>query len=156
MWATGTPAPATPASDRNCYAPTTSTVELFQHRGRLGELQLNFVRDAMRRLVRALFTSIFLFTSVIAWADASDRLSRLEGYTIVLATYIKGYQDEDGKKEDSFNGCNFGRTIIFDNNKVLTCSSYSYTYSYHPSAVIFVKGADFKMLVGNELYDMRR
>ncbi len=103
-----------------------------------------------------LFAISFYLTAGNVYADVSDKLSMLEGYTIVLATYIKGSQDRDGKRDDAFTGCNFDRIIIFDNGKVLTCATYNYTYSYHPSAIIFSNGSSYKMLVGNDLYDMRR
>jgi hypothetical protein len=89
-------------------------------------------------------------------ADAAGVMSRLEGYTIILSGTITGYRDRNGKREDSFNGCDFDRLIIFDDNKALTCNTYSYTYSYRPTAVILSNGSSFKMVVGGEIYDMRR
>lgn len=89
-------------------------------------------------------------------ADTADVLNGLVGYTVVLSATITGYIDSDGKREDSFNGCAHGRVIIFDNNKGLTCATYSYTYSYHPSAVVLSNGSSYKMVVGDEIYDMRR
>lgn len=90
-----------------------------------------------------------------AQADA-DQFSGMEGYTVALVTNIVGYVDENGQKKDSFNGCSHGRVIIFSNDKVLTCATYSYTYSYRPTAVIFSNARSFKMLVGDQFYDMRR
>jgi hypothetical protein len=70
---------------------------------------------------------------------------------------VTGWIDRDkGKNGDSFEGCEFGRIIIFDDSKVLTCSSYSYSYSYRPRAAILSNGSGFKMIVGDEVYDMRR
>jgi len=109
-----------------------------------------------KNMLKVLICLFLLLASNFANADAANKLRRLEGYTIVLVTYVAGYVDKDGKRSDSFEGCDYDRVIIFDNDKVLKCATYSYTYSYHPSAVIFVKGGDFKMLVGDELYDMRR
>ena len=57
-------------------------------------------------------------------------LGEYVGYTIAAKKTIAGYQDQDGKRESSFVGCNFGRKIIFDDQTFLTCSSYSYTYAY--------------------------
>lgn len=99
-------------------------------------------------------SSCFFIGSAIA--EASDSLSGLEGYTIVLSSTVSGYKDANGKREDSFNGCEFDRIIIFDNRKILTCATYSYTYSYRPTAIVFSNGSSFKMLVGNTLYDMRQ
>jgi hypothetical protein len=63
---------------------------------------------------------------------------------------------------DEFEGCDFDRRIKFDNGWVLTCSTYSYSYSYRPEAVIFVKGFKYqgksfwavKALIDDEIYDM--
>lgn len=93
-----------------------------------------------------------------ALADISvSNLARLAGYTIVGTMTITGWQDTDGekKKGDSFEGCSYGRVIIFDNNKVLKCTGYSYLYAYRPSALILVKGTSFVMFVDNEQFEMR-
>jgi len=63
------------------------------------------------------------------------------GYTIVGVFTITGWRDQDGKSDDSgtFNGCQFGRVIIFDGNKGLECSGYSYQYAYRlPDSYPFV------------------
>lgn len=65
--------------------------------------------------------------------DASD-FDGLEGWTVAAATNIS----------EEFNGCDFDKRIQFDNGWVLTCSEYSYSYSYHPDAVIFVKSIEFR------------
>ena len=70
---------------------------------------------------------------------------------------VTGWIDRaKGKKGDSFEGCEFDRTIIFDDSKVLTCASYSYSYSYRPRAAILSNGSSFKMIIGDHVYDMRR
>jgi hypothetical protein len=83
------------------------------------------------------------------------RLRDLKGYTIIDVLTIVGYQDKDGKSKDEFEGCDFGRVIVFEGNKALTCSGYGYQYAYRPEAVIFGRGGQFKMLVDSEMYDMR-
>lgn len=86
-------------------------------------------------------------------ADRCDRvLRRMEGWTIVKATSISG----------AFEGCDFDKVVKFTDGTVLECSTYSYTYSYGPDAIIFGKsatlnGKDYvmtKMLVEGEMYDM--
>src|ERR1700733_7760250 len=57
------------------------------------------------------------------------------GYTIVAVLTITGYRDADGMEKDSFEGCNFGRTIIFEGNQALKCGGYGYQYAYRPDAV---------------------
>lgn len=84
--------------------------------------------------------------------DASD-FSELEGWTIAAVTSVR----------DEFEGCDFDKRIRFDNGWTLTCGGYSYSYSYHPDAVIFTKAFPFKgknywmlkVLIDDEFYDMQ-
>lgn len=69
---------------------------------------------------------------------------------------VTGYQDQNGKRGDDFEGCDWDRKIILDDSKTLTCATYSYSYSYRPQAVILSNGSDWKMLVGDRVYNMRR
>lgn len=97
----------------------------------------------------------------LAFADLADKLGRLIGYTIVDSKTVDGWR-EDGKTNDGFEGCNHGRVIIFTDGKGLTCNTYSYSYSYRPTAIVLAKQIsfqgksfyDFKMVVGDEVYDM--
>lgn len=84
--------------------------------------------------------------------DASD-FDDLVGWTVLETTQVK----------DDFEGCDFDKRIRFMNGWVLTCSTYSYSYSFMPQAVIFVKsmtyqGRNFwmvKALIDDEIYDMQ-
>lgn len=106
---------------------------------------------------KKLLFSALLVAASIARADLADRLSNLQGYTVIGVMTVTGWIDRaKGKKGDSFEGCEFDRVIIFDDSKVLTCSTYSYSYSYRPRAAILSNGSNFKMIVGDEVYDMRR
>jgi hypothetical protein len=88
--------------------------------------------------------------------DAST-MRQYVGYTIVAVVTITGWRDKDGTGEDgAFKGCNYGRIIVFEGNKALTCAGYGYQYAYRPDAVILVNGGNFKMLVEGEVYDMQR
>jgi hypothetical protein len=108
------------------------------------------------RLIKRIAAALLVVGVQGAHADAADKLEGLVGYNIAAVMTVTGWQDANGKKGDSFEGCEHGRVIIFDDSKVLTCATYSYSYSYRPKAVIFVRGSSFKMLVGSNLYDMRR
>jgi hypothetical protein len=88
-------------------------------------------------------------------AGAKD-LSNYVGYRVVANKIIEGYVDENGKRDDSFEGCDFERKIIFTDGTYLVCSGYSYMYAYRPTAVILVKDGDFVMLVGDNEFHMRR
>jgi hypothetical protein len=71
--------------------------------------------------------------------------------------------DEDGD-HSSFEGCSYDRVIKFSDGTRLRCAEYGYQYAYRPTAIIFAKKleyggrsvVDFKMLVEDTVYDMRR
>jgi hypothetical protein len=120
----------------------------------------------MRKILGLIFlTSLVL--PVIALADCGDELEDLVGYTIVDSKTIKGWYDDEEDEEaegGAFKGCRHGRVIIFTDNTRLTCSEYGYMYAYRPTAIIFVKEISFsgksfydiKMMVEDEVFDMRR
>lgn len=102
--------------------------------------------------------------SFTAQADLADDLGDLVGYTIVDSKTIDGWHDEKNKSEDGFEGCEYGRVIVFTDNTTLTCAEYGYQYAYRPTAVILAKKISYgsssfysyKMIVEDEIYDMHR
>lgn len=110
---------------------------------------------------------IFVIFAVLsappAHADLANELDELVGYTIIASKTIDRWYDDD-EKDDSFNGCSHGRVIVFTDNTTLTCAEYGYQYAYRPTAIILAKEIsyqgksfyDFKMVVEDEVYDMRR
>lgn len=104
---------------------------------------------------KVLFVIASLIASQSASADLADQLGRLVGYTIIDSLTIeKWYDPKKSTSKDAFEGCDYGRVIVFSNSKALTCSSYGYQYSYRPTAVILSNGSSFKMIVEREIYDM--
>jgi hypothetical protein len=90
--------------------------------------------------------------STTAFADC--KLDYLIGYTLIASKTIDGYV-EQGKRKDDFEGCDFDRIIVFDDNTGVRCTSYSYSYSYRPTAYIFSHGRGLmKMCVEGEMYDI--
>jgi hypothetical protein len=110
-------------------------------------------RGGMKRLLLLIGLAL---VSLPAFADLSDKLEELVGYTIVGTETIEGWYDSDGKKGDSFEGCDYGRTIVFSDNRILHCSTYSYHYASRPTAIILSNGRQIKMVVDDELFDMQR
>ncbi len=114
--------------------------------------------------MKYLITVMICLFSVNAFADLADELEDLVGYVIVDSKTIRGWHDDDENEEGAFKGCKHGRVIVFTDNKVLTCAEYGYQYAYRPTAVILAKEIsyqgksfyDYKMVVGDEVYDMRR
>jgi hypothetical protein len=82
-------------------------------------------------------------------------LSHYVGYTIVAVKTIKGYVTEDGEFKTSFEGCQYGRKIVFDDNTYLTCNEYGYQYAYRPDAVLLARNGTWAMVVEGDSYDMR-
>jgi hypothetical protein len=81
-------------------------------------------------------------------------LGRYVWYTIAGKKTIAGFQDEDGKHDTSFEGCNYGRKILFDDQTYLTCTSCGYSYAYRPEAILLVRSGTWVMLVGENSYQM--
>lgn len=109
----------------------------------------------MKMMIRA---ALFAFglVSIPAHADMSYQLEQLVGYTIVDVKTVEGWYDEDGEKGDSFEGCEYGRVIVFSDDRILQCSTYHYHYAYRPRAVILSNGSSFKMILDDHVYDMSR
>lgn len=108
----------------------------------------------MKRVLLVVFLLLTL-APVLASISESD-LGEFEGYTILGTKTITGWRDTDGSNKggDSFEGCQYGRVIIFDSRAILKCTEYSYSYSYRPTALILVKGSSFVMVVDGNKYRM--
>lgn len=106
------------------------------------------------RIVLVALTLLLLSSS--AFADMADELDDFIGYTIIDSKTIKGWYDDDEREEGAFKGCKHGRVIVFTDNKILTCAEYGYQYAYRPTAVILSNGSQYKMVVGDTVYNMRR
>ena len=94
--------------------------------------------------------------AIPAFAGITSDMGNYIGYTIAGSKTIIGWHDDNGKRGDSFEGCDFGRIIIFDDNTTLTCQEYGYQYSYRPTATILYNGSSIKMIVEDESYSMSR
>lgn len=107
---------------------------------------------------KAILMMLFSVVSNSAMAGLADNLSQLVGYTIIDSKTIKGWYDADDSEIEggAFKGCKYGRVIVFTDNKILKCSQYGYQYAYRPTAVILSNGSQYKMIVEDEIYDMRR
>lgn len=66
------------------------------------------------------------FTILAVPALASADFGEFIGYTIVAKKTVAAYIDKDGKREDSFEGCDYGRVIVFDDETYVRCQSYGY------------------------------
>jgi hypothetical protein len=107
-------------------------------------------RGPMRQLILCLL-GFFFSTPAVAECD----LDMIVGYTLVAAKYISGYIQDEKRKND-FEGCEWDRIIVFDDNTGVRCTTYSYSYSYHPKAYIFSNGASMQMCVDGHMYSVSR
>ncbi len=106
---------------------------------------------------------LLLFISISTNADCISALENSIGWTIIDSKIIDGYIKENGKKEDSFEGCNYNRVIYFRDGTTVTCNSYGYQYAYAPTAIILGKSilykgkkiTLFKMIVEDEEYNIQ-
>lgn len=106
-----------------------------------------------RVLMLALPVGLFIPSAVEA--DTASQLARYEGYTIAsVKTIDKWVSSDRSKSSTSFEGCDFGRYIVFDDGTYLRCSGYGYQYAYRPDAVILMKGSRIVMIVDDDAYDM--
>jgi hypothetical protein len=108
---------------------------------------------------RFLFTAacaLVLLPSLPAFADLASKLTGLTGYTIVGVKTVVGFVDTDGSRKDGFEGCNFGRVIIFSDNTILTCAGYGYQYAFNPQAILLARQGSWKMIIDSDVYDMQR
>lgn len=107
------------------------------------------------RTCAAILVGALLSFSAPALADTADTLADYIGYTIAAKKTVVGWVDEDReKKGDSFEGCQYGRVIIFDDRSYLKCAEYGYQYAYRPEAVLLVRSGRIVMIVEDDAYDM--
>ena len=115
------------------------------------------------KIFSLIFALAFSLTTLPTHGKLADDLNGLVGYTITASKTINRWYDDE-KGNDTFEGCDRGRVIVFDDNTSLTCAEYGYQYVHTPKAIILTrkitsKGKSFydvKMVVGDEVYDMHR
>ena len=83
-------------------------------------------------------------------AQASCDIDDLLGYTVIAKKTISARIDNGVKTED-YQGCEYGRIIVFSDGTGVKCQTYTYTYAYMPTAYIVTNGAGSKLCVENEL-----
>ena len=99
------------------------------------------------------FTIVAIVLFFPSTAFASCNLDYLVGYTLAAKKTVAAYI-EKGVRKDEFEGCDFDRVLVFDDDTGVACLTYSYSYSYRPTAYIFVKGGSMKACIADSLYDV--
>jgi hypothetical protein len=70
-----------------------------------------------------------------------------------IASWVSADQT---KKGDGFEGCEYGKYILFSDGTYLVCRGYGYQYAYGATVMLLVNGSLIKMIVGDSVYDMGR
>lgn len=96
---------------------------------------------------------ICLFLTIVS-ARADCLLDEVVGYTLAASKTITAYIDEDGTRHDGYEGCQFGRTLVFEDETGLKCQIYQYHYAYRPTAYIFVLGNSIKACIDGDMVDL--
>jgi len=108
--------------------------------------------------IKAKFDIFALAILIIAWSSSSFacrmNVSRYVGWTIIYSGTVTGYINENGEEESSFEGCEYGRILIIDYNKQVTCQTYSYSYSYYPDIVVLKNGRRLEACINDDMYDI--
>jgi hypothetical protein len=75
------------------------------------------------------------------------------GNTKISGTILDGSVTQT-KVKDTFEGCDFGKRIFFDNNLVFECQTYSYTYSYRPEVmIVLISGRSPEVYIKGKKYN---
>jgi hypothetical protein len=101
----------------------------------------------------ALAATVALFSS---GANAKCNFAPFVGWTIVYGGIVTGYIDERGEMQDHFEGCDWGRVLILDLSKSITCRSATATYSYYPPIVIIANATQMKACIDDRMVDVSR
>lgn len=88
-------------------------------------------------------------------ARAECDLGEVVGWTLIAEKTIAGYADKDGKRDDSYEGCDYDRVLIFTDDTAVRCAGYEYHYAYRPTAYIFANGRLLKACIDDDLIDIR-
>ena len=110
----------------------------------------------MKHAIYAIAVPLSLFFTSNSTAGLANTLKPLVGWSVVHAGTVTGFVTKDGEKKDSFEGCEYGRKLIIDYRYVVTCQTYSYSYAFHPDAVLLVKGSSYKLVVDNDVYEVTK
>jgi hypothetical protein len=97
------------------------------------------------RLSSFALAGILILCPAVAYADCD--LDEVIGYTLAAKKTISGRIEQDGTRNNDYQGCTFGRIIVFNDNTGVRCATYTYTLAFSPTAYLFVSGASIKMCV---------
>lgn len=110
----------------------------------------------VRTTLRSIITCAAALSAQSVHADIADDLAGYTGYTIIDSKRIERWVSSDGKtRGNGFEGCDYGRAIIFSDGTYLECRSYGYTYAYAARALILSDGKSVIMIVRDRVFRMQ-
>ena len=110
----------------------------------------------MFRKATALTAGLVSAFALPAEAGCRVDISDFVGWTIIYSGTVTGYIDEYGREQHGFEGCEYGRVLIVDYAKQVTCADYSYSYSYFPDIVVISNGFRRKACINGDMHDIQR
>lgn len=106
---------------------------------------------------RAIPTSAVLAWMAAAAVGCEVDVTRYVGWEILYAGTVTGYVDDDGTTVDNyFKGCDYGRVLVIDGRRSVTCRSFSYSYAYRPQIVILSDGFNWEACIDDEMHRVDR
>ena len=106
-------------------------------------------------LILTILLSLVSFPAIFVFGCEIDDIGDYTGYTIVSRHTVTGFINDDGEKESHYNGCSFGRVLIIDHNKQVTCLGYGYSYAYRPEMILLSSGSSLKACIEDDVFDVR-
>lgn len=112
--------------------------------------------------MNAFTRTVIPLTAILSWmagaaVSCEVDVSRYVGWEILSAGRVTGYVDDDGTTVDNyFKGCDYGRALIIDGRRSVTCRSFSYSYSYRPQIVILRDGFNWEACIDDKMYRIER
>lgn len=105
----------------------------------------------MKKILILLFSCLLISFTKTAY---SCDFGQYVGYEIIYQGVVTGYIDENGYEKDDFEGCDWGRVLIIDYIKKVTCSSWNWNWSFLPDIIILSNGSFHVACIENEIYDI--
>lgn len=107
-----------------------------------------------RKTILSIVIIAIIFTTP-ANAGCEVDISDYVGWEIIYSGIVTGYIDGNSLEEGSFIGCEYGRVLILDNKKTVTCDEYNYAYAYRPDIVIMYNGYRLEACIDDEMFEIR-
>ena len=76
------------------------------------------------------------------------------GWTLLARKTVSGFIDDGERLDHVFEGCEFDRIIIFDDETAVRCTGSGSAHALRPKACIWARGHALKMCVEGKWFDV--